>query len=104
MSCPPRVHSITCKWVYKVKTYSGGSLERYKIHLVASDFQQEHDHDYDETFAPVAHMPIIRTFLIVTSVREWSISQLDVKNAFLMMSYVMMFTCVHQLSILSLSV
>jgi hypothetical protein len=25
--CPPRVHSITCKWVYKVKTRSDGSLE-----------------------------------------------------------------------------
>jgi hypothetical protein len=28
--CPPRVRPITCKWVYKVKTRSDGSLERYK--------------------------------------------------------------------------
>jgi hypothetical protein len=33
--------------------------------------------------APVAHMTTICTLLDVTSVREWSISQLDVKNAFL---------------------
>jgi hypothetical protein len=25
--CPPRVRLITCKWVYKVKTRSDGSLE-----------------------------------------------------------------------------
>jgi hypothetical protein len=25
--CPPRVCPITCKWVYKVKTRSDGSLE-----------------------------------------------------------------------------
>jgi hypothetical protein len=25
--CPPRVRSITCNWVYKVKTRSDGSLE-----------------------------------------------------------------------------
>jgi hypothetical protein len=72
--CPPRVRPITCKWVYKVKTRSDGSLERYKAQLVARGFQQEHGRDYDETFASVAHMTIVRTLLVVASVREWSIS------------------------------
>jgi hypothetical protein len=35
------------------------------------------------TFAPVAHMTTIHTLLAVTSIRKWSISQLDVKNDFL---------------------
>jgi hypothetical protein len=81
--CPSRVRLITCKWVYKVKTHSDGSLKRYKPRLVAHGFQQEQGRDYDETFAPVAHMTTIRTLLVVASVREWFISQLDVKNAFL---------------------
>jgi hypothetical protein len=81
--CPSRVRLITCKWVYKVKIHSNGSLERYKARLVARGFQQEQGRDYDETFAPVAHMTTIHTLLVVSSIREWSIPQLDVKNDFL---------------------
>ncbi|KAK1645615.1 hypothetical protein QYE76_063420 [Lolium multiflorum] len=44
---------------------------------------REHGRDYDETFAPVAHMTTVRTLLVVASVRRWSVSQLDVQNAFL---------------------
>jgi hypothetical protein len=37
--CSPHVHPITCKWIYKVKTHFDGSLERYKVCLVARGFQ-----------------------------------------------------------------
>jgi hypothetical protein len=68
VSCPPRVRLITCKWVYKVKTHSYGSLERYKAHLVARGFQQERGRDYNETFTPVAHMITIHTLLVLASI------------------------------------
>jgi hypothetical protein len=61
---PPRVRSITFKWVYKVKTHSDGSLERYKARLVARDFQQEQDRDYDETFTLVTNMTLFILFLL----------------------------------------
>jgi hypothetical protein len=83
VSPPPGVCPIMCKWVYKIKTRSDGSLECYKTRLVARGFQQEQGHDYDETFAPVAHMTTVRTLLAVASVCHWSVSQLDVQKAFL---------------------
>lgn len=39
--------------------------------------------DYNETFAPVAKMVIVRTFLGIAISKNWKIHQMDVQNAFL---------------------
>jgi len=80
---PSHAVPITCKWVFKIKTKSDGSIERYKTRLVARSFQQTQGLDYDETFAPVAHMTTIRTLIAVAASCSLTISQMDVKNAFL---------------------
>ena len=66
-----------CKWVYKIKTRSDGTIERYRAPLVARGFQQEYNHDYDETFALAAHMTTVRTLVAVAFVRRWSVVYLS---------------------------
>lgn len=58
---------IGCKWVYKVKTHSEGSLEQYKARLVAKGFSQEYEVDYEETFAFVAKMTTVRALTSVSA-------------------------------------
>ena len=54
VTLPPRQSMVGYKWIYKIKTRSDGSIERYKARLVAN-----------------------------TAASKWNLFQMDVKNAFL---------------------
>ena len=80
---PPGMKPITCKWVYKVKYKSDGTIEHFKARLVVRGHHQLEGFDFIETFASVAKMSSVRTFLSVAVARGWELHQMVVNNAFL---------------------
>ena len=79
---PPGKKAISCKWVYKVKTNSDGSLERYKARLVARGFDQKFGSDYDETFCPFIRQESLRTLVALSTKKELELHHVDVQTAF----------------------
>ena len=80
VTLPPGKSVVSCKWIYKIKTRSDGSIERYRARLAAKGFTQEYGIDYEETFAPVARISSIRALLAVAATSKWDIFQIDRKS------------------------
>ncbi|PKI69547.1 hypothetical protein CRG98_010075 [Punica granatum] len=74
---------------YLIKQKADDTIDRYKARLVAKGFNQREVVDYSETFSLLIKPVTIQTVLsIVVSSQwpirsQWSIRQIDVKNAFL---------------------
>lgn len=56
---------------------------RYKITLVARGFLQRKDIDFEEVFALVAKIKTIKLVVVIISINNWFIYQMDVKFSFL---------------------
>ena len=74
---------IGCKWIFKKKYHPDGSIDKYKVRLVAKGFTQKPNIDYFDTFAPVTRISSIRVLLALTATHKLVIHQMDVKTAFL---------------------
>ena len=74
---------IGCKLVYKVKHNADGSISRYKAILVAKDYAQTYEIDYEETFSPVPMLKYILILLPIAAHFDYKIWLMDIKTAFL---------------------
>jgi hypothetical protein len=74
---------VSCKWVFRIKRNSDGTVDRYKARLVAKGFHKRPGIDYKETFSPVIKPTTIRIVLSLAVTNGWPLRQLDINNAFL---------------------
>ncbi|GJX80704.1 putative ribonuclease H-like domain-containing protein [Tanacetum coccineum] len=80
---PHGKRAIGTKWVYKNKKVERGIVIRNKARLVAQGYTQEEGIDYDEVFAHVARIKVIRLFLAYASFKDFVVYQMDFKSDFL---------------------
>ena len=69
--------------MYRVKTNSDGSIDKFKARLVIKGFKQVHGIDCNQTFSPVAKMQAIRSILSIGASDKMHLSQFDISTAFL---------------------
>lgn len=74
---PKDQRTVGCRWVYTLNYKSDGTIEGYKVRLVAQSFSQTFIKDYDKTFAPVVKMSSLKCccFLRQTLTRNTSNSR-----------------------------
>ena len=70
------------RWVYNLKDGPNG-VEIFKARYVAKGFTQVQGLDYFETFSPTVKMSSVRAVMQIAAEYGLSISQMDVKTAFL---------------------
>ena len=82
-SLPSGKKPVGCKWVFTIKYKANGSIDSYKVRLVAKEYTQTRGIDYQETFAQVAKMNSVRILLSLAANLDWNLFQFDVKHVFL---------------------
>ena len=82
---PPSSKLIGCKWVFRRKYNTNGSIQTFKARLVAKGFTQKKGVDYFDTYSlvVVARITSIRVLFALASIYKLYVHQMDVKTAFL---------------------
>lgn len=79
---PEEKKSIGVRWMYKVNPNPRGKIIKHKVWLVAKEFLQREDTDFDEVFASISINETIRLVIGIANNNNWSIYQIDVKFGF----------------------
>jgi Reverse transcriptase (RNA-dependent DNA polymerase) len=66
-------NAVGCKWVYTIKHTHEGNVERFKTKLVVKGHTQTYGVNYEETFALVAKINIVRTLISCAVNFRWDL-------------------------------
>ena len=79
---PPGSKPLGCKWIFKRKMKTDGSINKYKATLVAK-FYKQRGLDYFDTYSPITRITYIHMLIAIVALHNIEIHQMDVKTAFL---------------------
>ena len=83
VSTPVDQNVVTTRWVFKNKLNANGKIVRNKVRLVAKGYIQEFGIDFEESYAPVARLEVVRLLLAYAVSQKIKLYQMDVKSTFL---------------------
>jgi hypothetical protein len=58
-------------------------VSKHKARLVVKGYAQQHGIDYDDVFASVARLDLVRLLIALTAHEGWEVHHMDVKSVFL---------------------
>lgn len=80
----PKGHRVIgLKWIFKLKWDASGNVVKHKALLVAKGYSQEYGIDFNEIYAPVMRLEIVRILLALAAQNSWHVHHMNVKTAFL---------------------
>nr|GEX20823.1 zinc finger, CCHC-type [Tanacetum cinerariifolium] len=79
----PGCKPLGCKWIFKSKLKLEGTIKKFKARLVIQGFKQKSRIDYFDTYVQVIRISTIRLLIVMASIHNLIIHQMDVKTAFL---------------------
>jgi hypothetical protein len=77
------MNTVGCKWVFRLKHKSDGSIDCHKACLVAKGFHQQPGVYFAETYSPIVKPTTICLVFSLAISSGWPIRHIDVQNAFL---------------------
>nr|GEY71181.1 Gag-Pol polyprotein [Tanacetum cinerariifolium] len=80
---PLCINVINLKCLWKNKRDKENTVIRNKSRLVAKGYAQKEGVDFEESFAPVARLEVVRLFIAYVAHKSFTIYQMDVKTTFL---------------------
>nr|GFA28176.1 retrovirus-related Pol polyprotein from transposon TNT 1-94 [Tanacetum cinerariifolium] len=80
---PLCINVINLKWLWKNKRDEENTVIQNKSRLVAKGYEQKEGVDFEESFAPVARLEVVRLFFAYVAHKSFIVYQMDVKIVFL---------------------
>ncbi|GJU20847.1 retrovirus-related pol polyprotein from transposon TNT 1-94 [Tanacetum coccineum] len=80
---PLRKNVINMKWLWKNKRDEENIVILNKARLVAKGYSQQEGIDFEESFAPVARLEVVRLFVAYAGHKSFLVYQMDIKTTFL---------------------